>query len=179
MTWTTDRPLRQSLHDEVHARPSAILSAPDRASHLALIGQGGHDETGHLAALCADFGPFRLKWEQHTEFFTYTFFVAGTNGDPFGVPAIQHVPEDWRAELSAQVLVPVDVAFEAAGTPERTAAEMSEYFSGNKAIGSQVAGGGARVWTDFQLHGAGASRYLIKDSALTLGQAGRTVQRLL
>ena len=35
------------------------------------------------------------------------------------------------------------------------------------------------MWTDFQLHGAGASRYLIKDSALTPGQAGRTVQRLL
>jgi uncharacterized membrane-anchored protein len=96
MTWATDHPLRQSLHDEVHTRPSAILSAPERASHLALTGQGGHDETGYLAALCADFavappamgathftadfGPFRLKWEQHTESFTYTFFVAGAHG---------------------------------------------------------------------------------------------------
>ena len=35
------------------------------------------------------------------------------------------------------------------------------------------------MWTDFQLHGAGTSRYLIKDSAPTPGQAGRTVQRLL
>lgn len=195
MTRTTDHPLRQSLHEEIHARPYAVLNAPERASHLALVGQRGHDEIGHLTQLCgrfavapppsdathftADYGAFRLKWEQHTEFFTYTFFVAGSKGDPFGVPAIQHVPEDWLAAFEAQILVAVDVAFETADAAERTTEEMSAYFAGHKVVGSGVAGGGARVWTDFQLHAGGATRFLIKDSGLTPGQGGRLVQRLL
>jgi uncharacterized membrane-anchored protein len=89
------------------------------------------------------------------------------------------VPEDWLADFTGQVLVAIDVTFEPAGAAERTPAEMSAYFDGHKVLGSHVAGGCARVWTDFQLQSGGASRLLVKDSGLTPGQAGRLVQRLL
>src|SRR5690606_5810166 len=89
-----DHPLRAALNAEVHSRPFAKLQAPERISHLALLsGEGAAErERRHVGSLCesrglagppaganhfyCDMGPFRLKWERHTEFSTYTFFVA-------------------------------------------------------------------------------------------------------
>src|SRR3546814_9281026 len=90
-----DHPLRASLNAEVHSRPFARLQSPERISHLALLsGEGAAErERRHVAALCesrgvggppasashfyCDLRSFRLKWERHTEFSTYTFFVSG------------------------------------------------------------------------------------------------------
>src|SRR3546814_4132634 len=95
-----DHPLRGTLNAEVHSRPFAALQAPECISHLALLsGEGAAErERQHVAALCesrgvaappaaanhfyCDLGPFRLKWERHTEFSTYTFFVAGDRKSP-------------------------------------------------------------------------------------------------
>src|SRR3546814_15154599 len=108
-----DHPLRASLNAEVHSRPFARLQSPERISHLALLsGEGAAErERRHVAALCesrgvggppasashfyCDLGSFRLKWERHTEFSTYTFFVSGPfaaepgGGRPFGARAIE------------------------------------------------------------------------------------------
>lgn len=87
-----DHPQREALTVEVHARPYAVLQAPERATHLAMLSgdSAADDDRAHILKLCkryniagpaedmnhfmADFGPFRLKWERHTEFSTYTFF---------------------------------------------------------------------------------------------------------
>ena len=87
-----EHPLRYTLTNELHARPFAELQPPEQASHFALLsGESEEAENrAHLCALCerhgvdlpardanhfsADFGAFRLKWERHTEFTTYTFF---------------------------------------------------------------------------------------------------------
>ena len=53
----------------------------------------------------ADFGPFRLTWERHTEFSRYKFIVAGAGEDPFAEPAIAAVPADWLADLPGQTMV--------------------------------------------------------------------------
>src|SRR3546814_14988292 len=110
---TLFRSLRASLNAEVHSRPFARLQSPERISHLALLsGEGAAErERRHVAALCesrgvggppasashfyCDLGSFRLKWERHTEFSTYTFFVSGPfaaepgGGRPFGARAIE------------------------------------------------------------------------------------------
>ncbi len=86
-----DQPLRRALISEVHARPFAQVTVPQRASHLALLtGEDSADDRARVAALCAahgvpppgpedtylmaDLGPFRLRWERHTESSSDTFF---------------------------------------------------------------------------------------------------------
>ena len=108
-----DHPLRSALIEEVHARPFAALEPPVQASHLALVSgeHGAADDFAHLVCLCqryslspptegsihftCDFGTFRLKWERHGEFCTYTFFCQNPSEQPFALPAILTVPRDW------------------------------------------------------------------------------------
>jgi uncharacterized membrane-anchored protein len=121
-----DHPLRHVLNNELHARPPVILSPPERISHLAIYSgeQGAAEDHAALVRLCVrygvtpphaginhfscDFGPFRLKWERHTEFVTYTFFVHGGIGeDPFSAPAIQEIARDWLTSCPAQCWSPL------------------------------------------------------------------------
>ena len=120
-----DHPLRSALIDEVHARPFAALEPPEQASHLALVSgeDGAAADFAHLVRLCqlyglssptdgskhftCDFGTFRLKWERHGEFCTYTFFCHNPFEQPFSIPAISTVPRDWLEALPGKRLVAV------------------------------------------------------------------------
>jgi uncharacterized membrane-anchored protein len=193
-----DHPLRHVLNNELHARPPVTLSPPERVSHLAVHSgeQGTSDDHASLLKLCerygitppqaginhffGDFGPFRLKWERHTEFVTYTFFVRGPfPGDPFSVPAIDQIARDWLAQLPGQVLVAVHVAVLSRETPAPTTEELSGCFIVESVLGSLVSGGAAAAFTDYRIHADGFSRILIHDRGLGARQAGRLVQRLL
>lgn len=188
-----EHPQRRRLHDEVHARPYELLQAPVRASHLALrVGEGaGAAGREHLDALCArlgvtppeedatyfsqDFGPFRLRWERHTEFYTYTVLRTDPFDDPFAETALELLPGDWLEALPGELLVAAHLGLEAR---DRAPEEVTALFGGNQVAGSRTQGGAARVWTDFHLHGDGCGRFLVADRGLTRGQAGRLVQRL-
>ena len=189
--------LRSSLVNEVHARPFEQLRPPVRASHIAML----HTEADamrdrrHVAALCeshglpvpnegathhsADFGAFRLKWERHSEFATYTFFRGGEFTDPFARPAINRVSEEWLADLPGELLVAVNVAVEHRDAPERSIADLGEFLASDSLAGSRMAGGNAVAWTDFRLHEDGFGRIIVRDVGLGSRQAGRLVQRLL
>ena len=91
-----NHPLRVPLAAEVHSRPPLRLTASESVTHFAVYARdaadpaadNGHSQQQLLCALCAhfgvagpgsdakyffhDFGRFRLKWECHTEFATYT-----------------------------------------------------------------------------------------------------------
>jgi hypothetical protein len=87
-----EHPQRVALANEVHARPFLSLAAPERASHLAMTSgeSGAAADRAHLTALCERYGighpppganhfvaeldGFRVKWERHTEFCTWTLF---------------------------------------------------------------------------------------------------------
>ncbi|HJV64041.1 MAG TPA: DUF3422 family protein, partial [Albitalea sp.] len=85
----TAHPQRETLHNEVHARPYERLTAPLQLSHIALLGEV-EQAREHLAALLrrhhlpppapetnhlsADLGGLHLRWEKHTEFHTCTFW---------------------------------------------------------------------------------------------------------
>jgi uncharacterized membrane-anchored protein len=193
-----DHPLRATLNAEVHSRPFAKLKAPVRISHLALLsGEGAAArERAHVTALCesrgltgpkenvshfiCDFGPFRLKWERHTEFSTYTFFLNGPFGDgPFAGHAIGRVPKEWIAGLPGELLVGVHLELLAADSPEPDAKALQDLFGHDNIVGSLVSGGSAAVWMDFKVRPDGFARILLRDSNLRPRQAGRLVQRLL
>jgi uncharacterized membrane-anchored protein len=192
-----DHPLRRQLTNEVHARPPEALAAPMRVSLLAMLSgdDGAEAERLHLTGLCdmvgapppppgathysGNFGSFRLKWERHTEFSTWTVFREGAQGEPFTDPAIRAVPRDWVAELPGERLVGVHVLLSDADQPETSPGMLKHIFGSESYVGSRIAGRAATVWTDFRIHGDGYSRIVLNDHTLTPRQAGRVIQRLL
>ena len=198
MKLPADHPQRIELNDEVHARPPEPLVAPCRLSYLALLSDAAQREAGWLAVcdLCrrygvappagrplhfsAELGPFRLKWERHTEFIRFMFIVEGTTGDPFERPAISVLPEDWVAGLPGEIMVAAHAALIKAdpGTVDPQAIG-NRWFAGNMPAGAAVSGGAATALTDFRIHADGFSRHLLLDHDTTPWQAGRVAQRLL
>lgn len=192
----TDHAQRLVLNDEVHARPYAQVEAPERISFLALLAaDGGAGATDALARLfermgrplppldaphvAADLGTFRLKWERHTEFTSYTFFQRGEFGAPFAAGALDAVPADWLAKLPGATIVAAQVAV--AKAPEQLPAvwEIAHSFADHPIVGSAAASGAAYVFTDFRVHADRMSRFLLLDRGLGRYRAGRAVQRLL
>lgn len=190
---------RFALHNEVHARAPLILNLPVRASHLALL--LSHDEKlqerKHLIALCERFGAvppekdadhfsatfdsFQIRWEQHGEFSTYSFYVHDIPKDPFGDSALKKVPADWLAQLTGRLMVAAHTTIVAADIEQSETVDwerLSAHFAGNAVIGSKATGGAASVFTDFRIHEDGFSRFLIIDHSLRTEQAGRLMQRL-
>lgn len=198
MNLPADHPQRIELNDEVHARPPEALSAPLRASYLALFVEADarEREASHVEALCrrfgvapparggnhfhADLGPFRLRWERHTEFTRYLFIVDGAESAAFAAPALDAVPSEWVAALPGRVMTATHVVLARDdGTPLDIDAMSARMFAGHAVIGAAIAGGGASAFTDFRIHGDGFGRLLVRDRAMTPRQAGRMVQRLL
>jgi uncharacterized membrane-anchored protein len=186
---------RFSLHNEVHARSPVISGLPVRASHLALSRSSAekNQERQHLGQLCERFGipapafdadhfsatfdSFQLRWEQHGEFSTYTFYVQGEESKPFSDPALKKVPVDWLATLSGKMLVASHATIlPTKKNPDLT--EISSYFADNALVGSTVTGGAASVFTDFRIHVDGFSRFLIVNNDLRVGQGARLMHRL-
>ena len=189
-----DHPARMALNNEVHARPPEALSPRMRISYIVLFGEL---DMGPLRELCtrygvvapggevnhfsADLGPFRLKWERHTEFTRYWFLVpAAGSARLFERTALEAVPADWMASLKGEVLVASHVELMPAPRAKPDEDKLSkQYFAGNALMGSAVAGGAGRAFTDFRIHADGFGRLLVQDAGMTPRQRGRTVQRLL
>ncbi len=191
-----NHPARIELNDELHSRPPEALIPPCSISYLALC--AGDAEKGqawaHLCELAqrfnvtppaeganhfsAAFGPFRLKWERHSEYVRYKFIVEGSF--TFSEPAIGKVPKDWLKGLPGQTLVARNVLFTSGESAAPDFEKISEqYFAGNTFAGAMVAGGNARAYTDFRVHPDGFGRLLVENLSLTPRQAGRTIQRMV
>ncbi|ADE14946.1 conserved hypothetical protein [Nitrosococcus halophilus Nc 4] len=197
MTIPADHPQRWLLNNELHARPPESLVPPEQVSHLVLTSDPGREglEREKLAEICArfghpilvpksnhfriDLGPFRLKWQKHTEFTSYTFFRRGPFQEPFANTVIESVPQDWLAGLPGQTLVAAHLAIYPMPEKPRSPDELADLFEGNVLTGARTGEGAAIAYADFRIHGDGFSRFIIKDISLTPRQAGRMVQRLL
>lgn len=193
-----DHSLRAQLTNEVHARPFAEVTSPMRVCHLALhSGEAGRDaDLAYMAELCrrfdvpppvagdshlmADFGSFRLRWERHNEFATYSIFCAGVSPDgPFTEPATGLLPADWLSGLPGALMVAIQAEIESIDEPARDPSELPALFQTSGFAGSLVADGAAAVWMDFAVNDDGFGRLLIRDRGLRPRQAGRLLQRLL
>lgn len=198
----SDHPLRQELSAEVHARPYMHLDKNERATHLAfLTGERGVEEERALVAeLCqqqgveppvegsnfhaVDLGNYRLRWERHTEFTSYSFFAHAEafegNGarERFARTAMEFVPQDWLSRLPGQVLAGLHMEMEEGEEDEVAADEIERILGIQNFAGSEVSGGAARVWMNFTINSDGFGRILVRDHHLRPRQAGRLVQRL-
>lgn len=199
--------LRVPLAAEVHSRPFLRLEAPESLTHLAVYArdeiQSGRNNASAqhitLRALCAhfgvtapapeakyffhDFGRFRLKWECHTEFATYTFARRHDDNpglaEAFEQVPLLHVPQEWLSSLQGTVMVAAHVVLDRTrGASDAFANGLRSVFEGNNLVGSSVLQGG-ELWTDFLIQADGFSRFVVRDVDLHEQQAGRLVQRVL
>ena len=189
-----DHVARLPLNNEVHARPPEALATRARVSYLVLFGSL---DMAPVVELCsrfgveapalganhfsADLGPFRLKWERHTEFTRYWFLVAakGSSG-LFEQTALSSVPADWLQTLPGEVLVANHVEFMPTPRIRLDDEKLSNtLFSGNALVGAYIAGGLGSAFTDFRIHADGFGRILVYDKGMSPRQRGRTLQRLL
>jgi uncharacterized membrane-anchored protein len=193
-----EHPLRQRLDAEFHARPPIPLEGPVLVSHLvfkhrrdtvererenlARITQSTvcHAIESSDAHLFVDAGSYRLHWELHTEFSSYTFFrplVAGADLTP-DATAFDATHPEWMGAIPGRLVAATHVELRAKGetSPEAQLAKMASL--GRQIVSSKVGDGRAWVFTDFKLDN-GFSRFILLDEGMTQRQAGRMVQRLV
>jgi uncharacterized membrane-anchored protein len=205
-----DHPQRVALHNEVHARPPEPMSAPLAISHVVMHGDLAAREASraHVAALLRDhhlpppdaqtthirmdMGAFRLRWELHTEFVTYTFVCAVTGDLQAPAAALDAVPQAWLAQLPGECLASLHLWV----LPQPAKADaleqlLKQLLHDDTLVASSVADAHAEVYTDFAIHADGFARMLLlvgnkpykpgklDKSNLSPRRLGRLVQRLL
>ncbi|MFT4608788.1 MAG: putative membrane-anchored protein [Urechidicola sp.] len=190
-----NHPQRISLNNEVHARPYQIMSAPLRVTHVALLSDNRNKDLDAIRVLCerygvnspnqdanfyiGDFPLFKLRWERHTEFSTYTISESCSNSTPFTETVLSKLPAEWLAGLPGEVITMLNLELLDIQADHRNFEALSGLFSSNTVAGSEVSDGAARVWSDFHIHADGFNRILIENYHLRHRQAGRLVQRIL
>ncbi len=194
-----NHPQRQALHNEIHARPPEAVTPPLAISQVVMLADPAQRDASraHLATLLRnhhqappdgttnhlrmDFGSFRLRWELHTEFVSYTFMRPLT-ADPFGdqgcVTALDVVPRDWFEALPGQSISSLHLWV----LPSRTFGDQSLVQRGvlleDSLVASTVAEGNGEVYTDFAIHADGFSRMVLLVGSAAPRRLGRLVQQL-
>lgn len=197
-------PLRALLHNEVHARPAEAIEGPAAIAHVVMLADPAQREASraHLAALLhdhhctgpdadcthlrVDLGTFRLRWELHTEFVSWTFMVSLPADAPLDtrapLTAMEEVPQQWLRNLPGECLSSIhlwivkDAQCEGKGMKHL----VQQMLNADTLAGAAVHAGHTEVCTDFAIHADGYSRMLVKPSdSISARRMGRLVQRLL
>jgi uncharacterized membrane-anchored protein len=192
-------PQRVTLHNEIHARPPESMSAPLAISHVVMVCDAAQLDASraHVSALLRehhlplpdaqsthirmDLGAFRLRWELHTEFVSWTFtraLVADVIGERAPDPALDAVPRDWFAALPGEWLVGLHLWVLPTQTSD-AALLVKHVLNEETLVASTVADGYGEVYTDFAIHADGFSRMVLRAGSLAPRRLGRLVQRLL
>jgi uncharacterized membrane-anchored protein len=197
----SQHPQRAALHNEIHARPPEPMTAPLAISHVVMLCDAEQRAASreHIAALLRDhhlpqpdgltthlrmdMGQFRMRWELHTEFVSWTFMrdlpasrTGETSSDP--APAIDAVPQDWFAALPGQCLTSLHLWVLPANASV-TDSQVKRLLDEDTLVASTVADGFGEIYTDFAIHADGFSRMLLFAGGMTQRRLGRLVQRLL
>ncbi|HSG23978.1 MAG TPA: DUF3422 domain-containing protein, partial [Azonexus sp.] len=193
-----EHPLRQRLNNEFHARPPIPLvgamlvshlvfkhsatTAPAERDNLTVLTQAQNctsieSSDSHMTV---ETGSFRLRWELHTEFSSYTFFRPLASGETLqpDVTAFDAVHPDWLGGIPGQLIVATHVELRSTEeiSPESVLANLTP--SGRTMVAAKVADNAAWIFTDFKIEN-GFSRFLVLNDSMTQRQTGRTVQRLV
>lgn len=191
-------PLRAPVLAEIHARPFTLVDTPRRFLHFAFLtdpdqaaadraalarflnARGQPAPEGHAKYHRAALGGAALRWEQHSEFTTYTWELPseGLAGVPVPFhPAatvvadpMRHVPQPGPLVVAIDLHLIADAG--SGVSPERL-------FDRASLCRATVYGGAAEIATDFQTDPAGFVRLLVLDKDLGPARAGALVLRLI
>ena len=195
-------PQRHALHNEIHARPPESLTAPAAVSHVVMLASSAERAASraHVVELLRnqhlpmpdatsthlrmDLGQYRLRWEMHTEFVTWTFMRQLDAAPlPGQTPptASQVVPQEWLAALPGQCLACMHVWAlpSKSGGTDGADELVKRIMNEDTLVASTVADGYAEVYTDFAIHADGFSRMLLLTGGISARRLGRLVQQLL
>lgn len=198
LTELQEHPLRQRLNNEFHARPPVPLEAPTLVSHLVFKhsqqkAPAARDNLGKLCQshvcnaiessdshLMIETGAFRMRWELHTEFSSYTFFRPLSRGEVLDpdATALDAVYPEWLSGIPGKLIVATHVELRSTEEINPDAVLASLTPSGRTMVAAKVADNAAWIFTDFKIDN-GFSRFLVLNDSMTLRQTGRTVQRLV
>jgi uncharacterized membrane-anchored protein len=196
-----DHPLRYKLANELHARPFPSLDAPCRAAFLALkqpTDAAARDrglDRAHLIDLLdrfgaghpqpgathwfGDLGKFKLKWESHTEFVTYTIFAPGNAERPFDASTFDVFPDDWLKAAPGVRVTSALVRVETQEGIEGIEEKLEDWFVPESLAVSHVLEDTAVIAGDFRIDPAGHMRFAVFARPDTGDRrVGRIVQRL-
>ena len=196
-----DHPLRYKLANELHARPFPSMKPPHVAAYLAIKNPGEAaqrdraPDVEHLIALLdrhgaphpqpgathyyGQIGRHWLKWEQHTEFVTYTVFTAGLTEKPFDGSEFDAFPADWLAQAPGQRITSSVIRIEQATERAQIRASLDEWFVPESLAVAKVLDEAATVAGDFRIDSSGNMRFAVfTEQGTGTRRVGRVVQRL-
>jgi len=193
-----EHPLRHPQNTKPHPPPPIPLLGATLVSHLvfkhsAAAAEAARDNltlltrTQNCSAiessdshLMLETASFRMRWELHTEFSSYTSSPPLAAGEPLDrdATAFAAAHPDWLAGIPGRLMVATHVELRSTSefSPESVLASLTP--SGRTMVGARVADAAAWIFTDFKVDN-GFSRFLVLDERMTQRQAGRTVQRLV
>ena len=190
----TAHALRAAVLGEVHARPFTPIETPRRILHFAFdtTGERAKADRAAFSAFCVGRGlePLKdgakqhrvalggatLRWEQHSEFTTYTWELPADGGTPFHPAAATLATPMAGLPQPGPLLVALDLHLMAEGTPPIA---VERLFDRASLAVAENAEGDALFATDFQADPSGFVRILVVDRKLGPERAGALVQRLI
>ena len=201
MTPIEDHPLRYKLANELHARPFPSMRAPCAVAYVAFkqaemaANRDRSQDIAHLQKLLdrhaaphpqpgathyyGQMGRHWLKWEQHTEFVTYTIFSEGIEERPFDPRAFEPFPEDWLAAAPGQRITSILLRVEERPDGDTIRAKLGDWFVPESLAVSTVLDDAAIMAGDFRIDQNGHMRFAVFASdAIGERRVGRIVQRL-
>ncbi|MCW5655442.1 DUF3422 domain-containing protein [Hydrogenophaga sp.] len=186
-----DDVLREELHNEVHARPSARIRLPALVVFVAVLNEGvsREQECEHLRRLPGQqdlspaqmrgnflrlrFAEHTLKWERHTEFTRYSIVQplppqSGLGESEPDLLAHTVTPAGWLRDIPGRTVAAIQLVMLHAELPEPTPqaqaalmAPAQQWFGGRTLVASQLGGGHSWALTDFHIEPSGFERMLV------------------
>ena len=187
-------PLRAAVLGEMHARPFTPIDTPRRVLHFAFetSPERGEADRAALIGFCTSrglsgpqaadkqlrvvLGATILRWEQHSEFTTYTWELPSEppNGPPFHPVAATLASPMALLPQPGPALVAIDLHLVA-----NAEMALDRIFQRASLAAAENSDGTALYATDFQSDPAGFVRILIVDRGLGAERAGALTQRVL
>jgi uncharacterized membrane-anchored protein len=195
-----DHSLRYTLANELHARPFPAIAAPGTAVFLAIkqenhaVGRDRAADLGHLIDLLhrygaphpqtgathffTDLGKYQLKWEQHTEFVTYTLFGAGLSERAFDPAEFDMFPADWLAAMPGVRMTSALIRIETRPEAGTVTECLQKWFVPESLAVCRLLDDAAVLASDFRIDPAGHLRIgMFASQELGTRRIGRVVQR--
>ena len=200
MSQLQDHPLRYELTNELHTRPFPSMAAPGTVVFLALkqsteVGRDADADRALLIKLLDRFGAKHpqpeathysgalgkhyLKWEQHTEFVTYTLFCDGLSERAFDPVDFDAFPADWMGAIDHLRMTSLIVRVEPRGSDDEIKEKVQEWFVPESVALSAMLDGAVVAGGDFRIDTAGHLRFALFVSKGTgHRRIGRVIQRI-
>ncbi|WP_119306725.1 DUF3422 family protein [Cohaesibacter haloalkalitolerans] len=203
--------MRAPMIREMHARPFLELDAPSRLAFIALKPEEDGLHTAELARQqlvaflegfgapqpeegavyhIADLGGMVLKWENHTEFATYTLYTyaprpANLGPDSFATDLHDRFTIDWLEAFPGRIVSSVSARIETVpdlkGIEEQMSGVVRDWFgSPSSFAAAYVSDGDAAIAADFDLDNRGQIRLAVLACRdVGASRLGRVIQRFL